>query len=122
MKWYKHIVRSKDEETKAAFRGIQEKFAHFLSLLEKNNQVLKAISDMEEKSQGEYLFDLNYILSRLAEIREGIADIIEHMIFLGGERYHPLRERFALLNGGVEELLPGKRSAPRDVFTIPFPG
>ena len=122
MKWYQFLLRSKDEETKAAFDAIQKKFAQFLSLLEKNNQVLKAISDMEEKSQGEYLFDLNYILSRLDEIREGIADIIEHMVFLGGERYHPLRERFALLNAEVEDLLPGKRSAVRDVFTIPFSG
>jgi pyruvate,water dikinase len=122
MKWYQYLLRSKDEETKAAFSAIQKKYTHFLSLLEKNNQVLKAISDMEEKSQGEYLFDLNYLHSRLAEIREGIADIIEHMIFLGGERYRPLRERFALLDGEVEDLLPGKRPVLRDDFTIPFSG
>lgn len=120
MKWYQHLIRSKDEETRAAFKSIQEKFGYFLSLLEKNNQVLRMISDMDEKSQGEYLFDLNYVLSALAQIRPGVAEIIENMIALGGESYRPLRERFALLDGQIEQILPGKKTVVRDDFIIPF--
>lgn len=120
MKWYQHLIRSKDGETRAAFKSIQEKFGYFLSLLEKNNQVLRVISDMEEKSQGEFLFDLPYILSSLTQIRAGVAEIIENMIALGGEGYAPLRDRFAILDGEVEQILPGKRVVVKDDFIIPF--
>lgn len=120
MKWYHHLIRSKGEETGAAFRSIQEKFGHFLSLLEKNNQVLKLIGDMEEKSQGEYLFDLAYVLSSLAQIRAGVEEIIEKMIALGGESYRSLRDRFALLNGQIDQILPGRKTETRDDFVIPF--
>jgi pyruvate,water dikinase len=120
MKWYQYLIRSKDEESRAAFKAIQEKFHYFLSLLEKNNQVLKMISDLEEKSQGEYLFDLNYILSHSALIRAGVAEIIENMISLGGKDYEPLRDRFALLDAQVEQILPGRKAVTEDDFVIPF--
>jgi pyruvate,water dikinase len=120
MKWYQHFIRGKDEEPRAALGAIQEKFGYFLTLLEKNNQVLKIIGDLEEKSQGEYLFDLNYIRSRLEQIRTGVAEIIENMISLGGERYHPLRDRFQVLDGEIGQILPGKKSVVKDEFTIPF--
>ena len=47
-------------------QSVQVKFSKFLDILDNNNEVLKIISDMEEKSLGDYLFDINYIRSRLA--------------------------------------------------------
>jgi pyruvate,water dikinase len=120
MKWLQSVFRGREKETQPAFKALLQKFDHFLALLEKNNQVLKIISDMEEKTQGEYLFDLNYIVARVTELRAGVSDIVEQMIALGGASYLPLRNRFALLDGQVEELLPGKRPVVPDHFTIPF--
>jgi hypothetical protein len=54
MKWLDSIFRGKEKEIQPTFNVLLGKFDHFLALLEKNNQVLKIISDMEEKSQGEY--------------------------------------------------------------------
>jgi pyruvate,water dikinase len=120
MKWFQSVVRSREEVAEPSLRALREKFDRFLALLEDNNQVLKIISDMEEKSQGEYLFDLNYVMGRLGEIRTGISRIIDHLIALGGRAHRPLRDRFALLDAQVDELLPGKRPVVRDRFTIPF--
>ena len=53
-------------------RAVREQFKSFLALLEQNNQVLKVIGDMEEKSQGEYLFDLNYIRTSLENVRQAV--------------------------------------------------
>ena len=60
MKWLRNIFRPKIDDSGTALKTIQDKFASFLSLLDKNNQVLKLMSDMVDKAQGEYLFDMNY--------------------------------------------------------------
>jgi len=45
----------------SSLKAIQDNFAVFLELLDTNNNVLEVMSDMEEKAQGDYLFDVNYI-------------------------------------------------------------
>ena len=81
MSWFRNLFQSKDPSS--ALNALQEKFKAFLSLLETNHQVLKIIADMEEKTEGEYLFDINYIRTSLDEIRSGVSSIIEDMITLG---------------------------------------
>lgn len=99
-------------------QAVRSKFAAFLSLLEVHNQVMSAISDMEEKSQGEYLFDLNYIRTRLAEIRNGISRLIQIMIDLGGNTYLPLKQRFGEIGAAIDASLPWCRTMSRDRFTM----
>ncbi len=120
MRWLGSIFRGADEEPQAALALVQDKFAHFLSILESNNNVLKVISDMEEKAQGDYLLDMNYIHTSLGQIREGVDKIVEGLIGLGGEKYTSLRGRCAEINAGIARLLPGTRPVEEDAFTIPF--
>ena len=122
MNWLRTLLRkSRGEDPKESLKPLQEKFSSFLDILDNNNRVLKIMSDMEEKSQGEYLFDINYIRSSLAEIRTGTATMIERMIALGGEdRYAILREVFEAILREIERFLPGGRLPERDDFTIPL--
>ena len=120
MKWFQSIFHSGHEHSIETLQSIQDKFKSFRSLLDKNNQVLKIISDMEEKSQGEYLFDMNYISKSLIEVRAGIREIIEDMISLGGDEYLPLRERFLSIDDEIEKILPGNRPIEKDEYTLPF--
>ena len=69
MKWLPWIWQKEEGETDEALRTVQRRFARFLSLLDANNRVLKAFSDVEEKAQGDFLFDINYIRSALAAMR-----------------------------------------------------
>ena len=120
MRWLRSIFRDGGEEREAQLRAVQEKFSSFLALLGKNNQVLKVIGDLEEKSQGEHLFDVNYIRQSARELREGVAGIVENMIALGGEAYHPLRERYAAIDTELEAIVEGRRPIQEDAYTIAF--
>ncbi|MEZ5357797.1 MAG: PEP/pyruvate-binding domain-containing protein [Candidatus Zixiibacteriota bacterium] len=112
---------TENEPTSAAsLKAIQDNFAVFLQLLDKNNRVLEVMSDMEEKAQGEYLFDVNYIRQSLAVIRSGVSDIIEKMVILGGRQYITLSDRFDEIDGVLESVLPGNRPIADDDLTIPF--
>jgi pyruvate,water dikinase len=118
--WYHRFLRDRGEEREAELRAVKEKFASFVGLLDGNKRVLKVIADMEEKSQGDHLFDINYIRSSWAELREGVADIVEKMIALGGERYVTLRDQYAAIEDEIDYVLEGRREVPKDDYTIPF--
>jgi len=120
MKWFRKKSRRDKGQQAAELESIQEKFKHFLSLLDANNRVLKTISDMEEKSQGEYLFDTPYVQKSLESIRSGLDDIANHLNVLGGKQYEPLKDRVAAIDSEIKYLLAGKRPIEKDEFTIPF--
>lgn len=119
MKWVKDIFKTKPKACMPDLKTINKKFTGFLKLLDKNNQILKIISDMEEKKQGEYLFDSNYIYTSIEQIRAGVGEIIDNMIILGGSTYNCLRERYAALDAELACLC-GKRPIEKDNFIIPF--
>ncbi len=102
----------------AALREVQAKFRHFTRLLESHNQIMRLTSDMEEKSQGEYLFDINYIRSSLEQIREQVAIVVPAMIDLGGPSYKPLSERAEEIMLEIEEAVPTWRGIPEDNYAI----
>jgi len=119
-KWFSSIFQRVPKRSKATLTTVQAKFTDFLDILDNNNRVLKIIGDMEEKAQGEYLFDINYIRSSLAEIRKGVREIIEGMISLGGEAYTGLRERYGKIDAEISRILPESRPVEKDAFTIPL--
>ncbi len=120
MKWFRKKSRRDNGRPAAALEPIREKFKHFLSLLDANNRVLRTISDMEEKSQGEYLFDTPYVQKSLESIRSGLYDIADHLTVLGGRQYERLRDRVAAIDSEVKYLLAGNRPIEKDAFTISF--
>lgn len=124
MPWLRRIFGSDQDRqahsAPAGLQSIQQKFGSFLTLLDRNNQVLKIMGDMEEKSQGEYLFDITYIRRSLDEIRAGVGAIIEALIDLGGEGYQSLGIRHAAINADIESLFPGTRPIAEDELTVPF--
>ena len=120
MNWIRNLFGGKTDKSVDQLEAIQAKFSHFISLLNQNNQVLKIISDMEEKAQGEFLFDINYISSSLAEVRSGVRSLIEEMIALGGHEYEPLRERYGKIDDQIRKTLPCSSPVEADDLCIPF--
>lgn len=120
MSWLTHIFDKLKGEPESCLKDIQEKFSSFLAILNNNNKVLALISDMEEKSQGEYLFDVNYIRGAVEKIREGVDAIIEEMIKLGGDKYIVLRDKHSQINREIEAILAGRQEIERDEYIIPF--
>jgi pyruvate,water dikinase len=120
MSWLPWASARERKGSDAVLRGVQQRFASFLSLLDANNRVLKLLGDLEEKAQGEQLYDLSYIRGRVSEIRAGAREIIEVMIALGGSEYEPLRERFSLIDVEVEAALSGTRPVVPGAYTLRF--
>jgi len=120
MTWIRNLFGGKTDKPDDQLEAIQAKFSHFISLLNQNNRVLKIMSDMEEKGQGEFLFDINYISTSLAEIRSGVWDLIEEMIALGGDEYEPLRETYREIDDRVRKTLPCSSPVETDDLCIPF--
>ncbi|MEJ2720654.1 MAG: PEP/pyruvate-binding domain-containing protein [bacterium] len=114
------LWRQRSRGPQYTLEAVQENFAKFLAILEHNNDVLKIISDMEEKSQGEYLFDINYIRSSLAKVRSGVMEIVEGMIAMGGAEYEPLIPRYDAVNDEIARFFPENRPVEEDAFTIPL--
>ncbi len=112
--------RDRAVDPQTALKTIKEKFNVFLKLLDKNNHVLEIMGDMEEKAQGDYLFDITYITDNLKKIRADVTDIVDCMINLGGEQYRILQERFEEIDGVLNTVLPGRQPIVEDDFTVPF--
>jgi len=121
-KWFPHIGRTGVKPADTGLQNLRARFAHFLALLDANNQVLKIISDMEEKSQGDHIFDVNYIRSRLAEIEAAVSAIIERMIALGGDSYEGLRARYADMRSEIRSAVPRKPADPARRLHRPIRG
>ena len=113
-------MSEKNTQSAESLRSIQDNFAVFLELLDKNNQVLEIMGDMEEKAQGDYLFDVNYIRQCLEDIRTGVLDIVGKMILLGGSQYQILKNRFDEIDAVLDSVLPGNRPIADDDLTIFF--
>jgi pyruvate,water dikinase len=120
VEWVSRIFHVRNRASQLSLESAQQKFASFLSILENNNRVLKIISDMEEKSQGEYLFDINYIRTCLREVRSGLREITDAIISMGGDRYSELKNRYEEINDEISVILPENRPVERDNFAIPL--
>jgi pyruvate,water dikinase len=118
MRWPPWASAKERPGEESLLRSVKQRFASFLFLLDANNRVLKLLSDLEEKAQGDHLYDLSYIRSAVSDIRAGVREIIEVMISLGGSDYEPLRERFAEIDVEVETALTGARPIVPGDYTI----
>lgn len=104
----------------AALREVRDRFDDFLILLERNTEVLRTMSEMEEMAHGVHLFDINYIRENFKLARNGVGEIIDRLIRLGGDQYSPLLQRFSEIDMEIETLLPGKHVIEPDDFVIPL--
>ncbi|MBU8934947.1 MAG: hypothetical protein KOO62_13255 [candidate division Zixibacteria bacterium] len=120
MSWLQRLLRRRHSEPDVSLHRVQEKFRQFRSLLDRHDQAMRAISDMEEKSHGDYLFDLNYIRSSLNNIKSWMVEAVELMVALGGDSYTPLRRRLETTFSEIEQILPLSSTIEKDTLTIPF--
>ena len=106
MKWLRDIIQQSKSGTDTDLSIVREKFQIFRQLLYKHDNVLRIISDMEEKAQGEYLFDLHYIKSNLRKIQADTYDAIELMVMMGGDKYRSLEQVTDNIFSDLEQIIP----------------
>lgn len=97
---------------------LKEKFLCFKNLLSNNNLVLSIMADLEEKTTGEYIFDMAYIKSNINEIFKGVSETIRYLNALSDEKYLKLHEIFEKIQNQIEQKLISKIEIPTKKFTI----
>ncbi|GAB4348788.1 MAG: PEP/pyruvate-binding domain-containing protein [Candidatus Abyssubacteria bacterium] len=120
MRLLDNIFKKSKEARLAKVRRIQEKFSIFQALLERHNEALKLISRLEEKQQGGQLNGVYSLWDDFVQIQEGVREVVERMIDLGGEPYIPLRSRLQQIVKEVENCLPDIGSVTKDDYIVPF--
>jgi pyruvate, water dikinase len=118
MKILSQIFKNTRKDTFQDIEAIKEKVKHFLEILEHNKNVLKLISDLEEKSHGEYLFDLHYIKNTLGKIKKSIISIIENVIFISDGKYKILMEKLFEIDEEIENFLKDSPEILPDYYTL----
>lgn len=86
---FKFLRRFLKEEEDEQVR-LQDKFTHFRSLLDHNNQALEIMADMEEKLSGDFLFDTGYLETQVGRLGASIARMVRELNLLTRDRYREL--------------------------------
>jgi len=125
MKWPFSKDRTKKDKLTSNIKNLrlialQKNYQNFHTLIEEHDHVLKIISDLEEKTQGEYLFDINYVKINLEKVRTGVRKLIDKLNTLGDNRYVELFDVLEKIFKKVENHLPGKRHIEEDAYTLPL--
>jgi pyruvate,water dikinase len=120
MKWLKDILGTSKAERLAVVESVQQKFSIFQAVLERHNQALKLISRLEERHQNRQLGSVQAVWDDVVQIQEGVREVVDRMMELGGDAYLPLRSRLISILKEVENSLPGTQPVVKDDFVIPF--
>ncbi len=119
MKWFRDIFRSARTEPDAALKLVQERFVEFVALLERNNQVIKLIGDLDEALRADTQLDAAELRANLDPIRSGLRQAVENIITLGGDEYTPLINRYESIDEELCQHLQGQGPIEANEPTIP---
>ncbi|MBI5325094.1 MAG: hypothetical protein HZB41_07480 [Ignavibacteriae bacterium] len=97
-----------------------EKFNSFSSILESNNRALTIISDLEEKTSGDFIYDINYINIAIDNLNNIVESLIDNLKSLGGKKYEILKSKNDIIKKEILKELILKTDIPKDEFTIPI--
>ena len=120
MKWLRTIIGLGQSGSDTDLEFVREKFQIFRQLLSKHDHVLRLLSDMDEKAQGEYLFDLHYIKSSLKKMQADTYSAIELMVSMGGEKYNSLFKVTDNIFSDLEQIIPLSGEIIKDELVIPY--
>ena len=120
MKWLRTIIGLGQSGSDTDLEFVREKFQIFRQLLSKHDNVLRLLSDMDEKAQGEYLFDLHYIKSSLRKMQADTYCAIELMVSMGGEKYNSLFKVTDNIFSDLEQIIPLSGEIIKDDLVIPY--
>ena len=116
-KFFKKSTGTKDEVLVLAFRA---RYEAFQQLLHENNAVLELMADLEEKSSGGFLFDMNYIDRAVSQATAKVSSIINSLNILSGNRYPALDTSFENIRQNIERVVRQRKDIPPADYVIPL--
>jgi pyruvate, water dikinase len=117
-KFFKRSTVNITQEDAAAREILKVRYKAFQNLLDANNHALELMADMEEKSSGEYLFDIHYIKANVRLIGYEIMKIVENLNTLSAEKYKEFYEIHKTISQEIDNILEYKMEVPVSDLTI----
>jgi pyruvate,water dikinase len=114
------LFKRNRSKTEFDISEIKRNFESFLRLLDANNEALKLMNELEEKSSGEYLFDMEFIKSNLDKLDSYMGEIVSSLNQIGENRYGDLEAALNRIRNVVNAALPGGGEIQADAGVIPF--
>ena len=100
--------------------ALRQRYGAFRSLLEENREILEIITDLEEKRNGDYLFDMQYLRSNVRRLSEKVYSLIQNLNEISGEGYKNLYPVYSRIQQELQELLSRRKKIPPDSPVLPL--
>ena len=112
--------RSKEAENGAAQALFRRKYTSFKALLQTNSELLKRLSDLEEKLGGQEMFGLHYLYVQTESILELTDGMIDSFAELSAKPQPVLKEVFRRLHAQITESLQCRRPSAAADMVLPL--
>jgi len=113
--------KESDHHSGEKMMGIfRTKYANFKTLLESNSELLKIISDIEEKLQGQTLFGMSYIRSQTARLTFHTARMIKSFESLSAKTFSSLTETLENIQNQIRDELEHKSIQKISEYVLPY--
>ncbi|MBI4766243.1 MAG: hypothetical protein HY787_16860 [Deltaproteobacteria bacterium] len=99
---------------------VRQKYGAFRRLLADNQEVMEIITDLEEKYQGDYLFDMQYLRANIRRLSEKVHNLIHLLNEIANLKYGELYQVYEQIHQELLDLLAKKRKIPVDDLVLPF--
>ncbi|MEW6185315.1 MAG: PEP/pyruvate-binding domain-containing protein [Thermodesulfobacteriota bacterium] len=123
MRSFKGWFRKKEPESfpdPALTAALRQKYGAFRRLLADDQEVLEIITDLEEKYNGEYLFDMQYLRTNIRRLSEKVYNLIHLLNEISNLKYTDLYRTYEQIQQELNDLLAQKRKIPVDEMVLPF--
>lgn len=98
----------------------KKKYQSFKKLLDANNDALEIMSRLETVSEGDFVFDMQYIRARSEAILGKCREIIEELNILGNNRYAALIPIYEDIRAKIQHEVAGKSAQTREAIVLPL--
>ncbi|MEJ2070142.1 MAG: PEP/pyruvate-binding domain-containing protein [Syntrophobacterales bacterium] len=98
----------------------QKKYQSFKKLLDANNDALEIMSRLETISEGDFVFDMQYIRARSDAILDKCQEIIDELNVLGNNRYAALIPIYEDIKAKIQHEVASRSVQTREVIVLPL--
>ena len=97
-----------------------QRFENYQEILKANRDALELMADTQQKLNGSYLFDRNYLLTATSHLESSVQKIVEQLNLLADQSYKELNEALGKVMALIKKELQEPQVIQRYPFTIPF--
>jgi len=112
------IFRKK--KTPAGEDLFKQKYQTFQKLLDANNAALEIMSRLEKVSEGDFVFDLQYVRAQSEAILEKCQEIIDELNVLGDDRYTALVPTFEAIKTKIQHEIASRSTRTGGPLVLPL--